>query len=124
VRWLLLLLVAGCPGRPDRSGDPAVGRWQGESGKTIELRADGSLDMDPITTPSCDSNAELVRRCRARQRWNRSGTIVTLSRGAISDQPASLGIAGHPCECRYENINLQLRGDELVYGHEHAKRVR
>jgi hypothetical protein len=121
---VLLLLLAACPSRPDRSGDPAVGRWQGASGKTIELRADGSLDMDPIASPSCESNTELLRRCRARQHWQHSGTNVTLSRGAISDRPASLGVAGAPCECRYETINLQLRDDELVYGTEHAHRVK
>jgi hypothetical protein len=123
VRWFVLLLLAGCPSRPDHSGDPAVGRWQGANGKVIELRADGSLDMDPVTTPTCDGNAELLRSCRARQRWSHSGTTVTLSRGAIADQPSSLGTAGHPCECRYENIQVQLHGDELVYGTEHAKRV-
>lgn len=124
MRWsLVLLLLAACPGRPDFSGDPAVGRWQGENGKTIELRADGSLDMDPVSSPRCEADDELHRRCRARQRWTHSGTTVTLSRGAIADRHSSFGLGDSPCECRYEKIELQLRGDDLSYGTEHAKRV-
>jgi len=124
VRWsLALLLLAACPSRPDHSGDPAVGSWQGSTGKTIELRVDGSLDMDPISSPSCEADDELHRSCRARQHWTHSGSMVTLSRGAISDYRGSFGVGDHPCECHYESITLQLRGDELIYGTEHAKRV-
>lgn len=119
--------LAACSSRSDRidrTGDPAVGRWRGASGTTIELRADGSLDMDPTTSPSCDGDTALVRRCRARQRWTRSGSIVSLERAVVADQPASLGFAGKPCECRSERIQVELRGDELIYGTEHAARVR
>jgi hypothetical protein len=52
--------------------------------------------------------------CTARQRWHRNGAIVTLERARIS---------GSPCTCRIERIDVELRGDELVFGREHAQRV-
>lgn len=121
---LLVIALAACQKPTDRTGDPAVGRWRGESGKTIELRADGTLDMEPVASPACDDDAKLRAACKARQSWHRSGSTVALSRGAIDNQPASLGFAGKPCECRLEQIDLQLRGDDLVFGTEHAQRVK
>jgi len=121
---LLLVALAACSKPTDRTGDPAVGRWTGESGKTIELRADGTLDMEPVPSLDCEDKADLIAACKARQTWSRSGQTVALSRGAIASQPASLGVAGKPCECRLERIDLQLRGDDLVFGTEHAHRVK
>lgn len=121
---LLLVALAACQNPADRSPDPVVGRWQGESGKTIELRPDGTLDMEPVASPECADDAKLRAACKARQTWKRSGTVVALSRGAISSQPATLGVAGKPCECRLEGIDLQLRDGDLVFGTEHAHRVK
>jgi len=116
MRWLLLLLVA-CSSRVDRTGDPAVGRWTGDNHHVFELRADGTLDIDPLADRSCTDAAALAA-CRARQTWTRSGNTVTFDRAALS--PA----ANHACECRLEREQIQLRGDELVTGKEHATRVK
>ena len=121
---LVLVVVAACHKPVDRTGDPAVGRWRGDTGKTIELRADGTLDMEPIATPECQNDDPLLAACKAREVWARHDTIVALSRGAIASEPAHLGTAGTPCTCRLEVIDVQLRGDELVFGHEHAQRVK
>ena len=123
-RCLLLLAAAACSshGSHDRNGDPAVGRWQGES-KVVELRADGTLDITPITPPDCEDATAVIDACRARQRWSRSGSTVTLVRAAIARKPPMPMSSPGPCECRLEHIEVELRGDELVAGTEHAHRV-
>ena len=110
---LVLVALVACQNPPDHAADPAVGRWRGQAGHTIELHADGTLDMDPIVAAEC-MNAPLAP-CKSRQRWTRSGSIVALSRGSVS---------GPQCTCRIERIDVQLRGDELVSGTEHAERVK
>jgi len=110
VALLLVALVAACQKPVD---DPVVGRWRGESGKTIELRGDGTLDMDPGVAPECN-NAPLAA-CRASQTWHRSGSTVAVSRGVVR---------GTPCTCHLERIDLQFRGGELIYGTEHIQRVK
>jgi len=120
----LLALFGACSSQGDRTGDPATGRWRGETGKTIELRADGTLDMEPILDTRCTPDDALTARCKARQRWHRSGSIVTLERAAIA-RPESVGMfADKPCDCRIERIEVELRGDELIAGKEHAQRVK
>ena len=120
----LFALFGACSSQGDHTGDPAVGRWRGETGKMVELRADGTLDMEPILDTRCTPDDALTARCKARQRWHRSGSIVTLERAAIA-RPDSIGLSGDkPCDCRIERIDVQLRGDELISGHEHAQRVK
>lgn len=118
MRWLVLLLVA-CSSHVDRTGDPAVGRWTGDNHRIFELRADGTLDIDPITDRSCE-NAPALAACRARQTWSRTGNTITFNRGALARPTA----ANAACECHLEREQIQLRGDELVSGKEHAARVR
>ena len=123
MRWLLLLLVA-CSSRVDRTGDPAVGRWTSEYHHVFELRADGTLDIEPITDADCADSSALAA-CRARQRWDRTGNIVTLERAALTRPFSQSSFDGkRPCECRLERHEVTLRGDELVVGKEHAQRVR
>ncbi len=123
-RLLLALVLAACSSRVDRTGDPAVGRWTSEYHHTFELRADGTLDIDPITDTDCADSPALAA-CRARQRWERTGDIVTLERGALA-RPFSQSSFDGPraCECRLERHEVTLRGDELVVGKEHAARVK
>lgn len=123
MRWLLLVLVA-CSSRVDRTGDPAVGRWAGDAHRIFELRADGTLDMDPLTDTDCAGSPALAA-CRARQRWERTGNTVTLERAAVA-RPFSQSSfeAKRPCECRLERHEVELRGDQLVAGHDHAERVK
>jgi len=120
MRWLLLLLVA-CSSRVDRTGDPAVGRWTGDNKRIFELRADGTLDIDPITDRTCDNDPALTA-CRARQTWSRSGNTVTFERAALARPTSALGVAA-TCECHLEREQIQLRGNELVTGKDHATRV-
>ena len=110
---LLFALLAACQKLTPEAPDPAVGRWRGETGKVIELRADHTLDMDPGVAPECN-NAPLAA-CRARQTWKRNGDIVDLSRGIVS---------GPQCTCRIERIDVHLHGDELISGTEHIQRVK
>jgi hypothetical protein len=122
MRRLLLLALIACSSH-DLSSDPAVGRWRGESNKVIELRADGSLDMPPVPSLDCEDATAIIASCAAHQRWTRSGSTVTLVRAAISRKPGAPLSSASPCECRFENIEIQLRGDELIAGTEHARRV-
>jgi hypothetical protein len=126
MRWLLVLLVA-CSSSTDRTGDPAVGRWTGDAHHIVELRVDGTLDMDPVTDRDCGNapaDVPALAACRARQRWSRTGTIVTLERGAFARPFDPTGFAPkRACECRLERVEVQLRGDELISGTEHAHRV-
>ena len=127
MRWLVLVLVlvVACSSRTDRTGDPAVGRWTGEANHIVDLRVDGTLDMDPILDPQCADADRIIAACRARQRWSRTGTIVTLERAAIARPFDQTGFAPRrPCECRLERREVELRGDELIAGTEHAHRVR
>ena len=116
MRWLLWLLVA-CSSRVDRTGDPAVGRWTGDNHRIFELRADGTLDIDPIADRGCE-NAPALTACRARQTWSRAGNIITFERAALAHVATN-----EVCECHLEREQIQLRGDELVSGKEHATRV-
>jgi len=122
-RVLLLALVACSSHDVDRSHDPATGRWRGENNKIIELRADGSLDIPPVPSIDCEDAQRVIESCRARQRWSRSGSTVTLERAAIARKPAMPMSSPGPCECRLERIEVQLRGDELIAGTEHVQRV-
>jgi hypothetical protein len=112
---LLVLVIAACQKPTETTVDPAIGRWRGDTGHVIELRADGTLDMEPLIAAECDRTEHVIGPCKARQTWSRSGSIVALSRGSLS---------GTPCTCRLERIDVTLRGDELVYGREHAQRVK
>jgi hypothetical protein len=113
MRVALLLALVACQKPTEPAPDPAIGRWRGETGKTIELRADGTLDMEPGIAPEC-MNAPLAA-CRARQTWKHSGDIVALSRGVMR---------GNPCSCHIQVIDVEFRGDELISGTEHAQRVK
>lgn len=123
MRWSLLLLVA-CSSRVDRTGDPAVGRWTGDNKRVFELRTDGTLDIDPLTDRTCENDPALAA-CRARQTWSRTGNTVTFERGALARPTATLGFSAKTaCECHLEREQIQLRGNELVSGKEHATRIR
>jgi hypothetical protein len=119
---LLLLALVACSSH-DLSGDPAVGRWRGETKTTIELRADGSLDMPPVPSIDCEDATAVIKSCAEHERWSRIGSTVTLERAAISRKPGVPMTSPGPCECRYERVEVQLRGDELIAGKDHAQRV-
>lgn len=123
MRWFVLVLLA-CSSRVDRTGDPAIGRYTGDNKRIFELRADGTLDIDPITDPECRDDPA-VAACRARQAWTRSGTTVTFERAAVARPIDPTGVAAaRACECHLEREQLELRGTDLVVGTEHAVRVR
>jgi hypothetical protein len=123
----LLLLVVACSSKPDR----AAGKYQDPSGRgrVFELRADGSLDIDPVTDDRCRDETAALADCRAKQRWSREGTKVTLARGALA-RPMTGGLAGmfsstdDRCRCALEHYEATLDGDTLTIGKERAVRVR
>ena len=122
MRRILLLALVAC-GSHARSADPAIGRWRGENDRIIELGADFSLDIRPVPSRDCQDATAVIADCRARQRWSRSGSTVTLARATISREPARPMASPGPCACHIERIEVELRGDELVAGHERLQRV-
>ena len=110
---LLLALIACQKPAATAAPDPAIGRWRGETGKTIELRADHTLDMEPGVAPEC-MNAPLAA-CKAQQTWTHKASIVALSHAVMS---------GTPCTCHLVKIDVEYKDDELIYGTEHAQRVK
>ena len=122
IRYLLLVCVA-CSSKPDR----VVGKWQSADGKgqIFELRADGTLDIDPVPDHRCEDDKPALDACRAKQRWSRDGTTVTLRRGGVAS--TSLGgmfNEGPPCPCKLESYELSFDNDSLTAGKERAVRVR
>jgi hypothetical protein len=125
MKLALFLLLVGCS--PDR----AAGKYQSATGKgpIIELRADGTLDMPPHADPLCDDDKPALDACRARQRWSRDGSKVTLRIGGVwSNASGSIGgmfdKPGPPCECRLETHEATLDADTLAIGKERAVRIR
>lgn len=123
IRCLLLVCVA-CSSKPDR----VVGKWQSEDGKGLifDLRADGTLDIDPVADRRCEDDKPALDACRAKQRWSRDGSTVTLRRGAVGNTTAMLGMfnEGPPCPCKLELYELSFDNDSLTAGKERAVRVR
>lgn len=124
MKLVLLLLLVACS--PDR----AVGKYQSDTGKgpIIELRADGTLDMPPSTDDRCAEDQPAIAACRAKQRWSRDGSKVTLRIGGVSSSVAGFGgmlaKPGPPCECRLETHEAVFDADTLTIGKERAVRVR
>jgi hypothetical protein len=122
----ILLVVVGCSSSPDR----VAGKWQSDTGKgpIIELRADGTLDMPPHADPRCEDDKAALDACRAKQRWSRDGTTVTLRIGAVAHASAGMAGAfeaeGPPCRCTLESHAATLDADTLTIGKERAVRVR
>jgi hypothetical protein len=130
--------ATGCTSE-STSRDELAGTWRSARGSsTVELRADGSVDMPLTTDQRCSDDAAGIAACKAKARWDRRGAHVRLwpamlvshgsgGEGFIGMYDNAAGSGSPACVCKVDPeptlVDIRDR-DTLAVGDEVITRVR
>ncbi len=112
------LIAAVALGACGGGRDPIVGKWASDSGRTIEFKAGGAVDL-PLNNVAtdCADAADAIAACAAHgSRWRRGAAgHYQLIVPAVSRGPRGSSFdAPTPCRCGSETALVTLHGDELA----------